>query len=609
VTPTLADVDSLLDRCLTLATPPVREPLSDWADQHRVLSSEASASPGPWKTLAFQKDPLDCIAPGSPFEQVVMVFASQLGKSEMQMNLLAYIIAVEPGPTLIVQPTLDMAATFSRDRLAPMVRDTPVLRGRVADAKSKSGEATMFHKRFVGGHVTLVGSNSAAGLASRPIRYLLLDEVDRFETSAGAEGDAVALATARTRTFWNRKIIMTSSPTIKGASRIEAAWAASDQREYQTPCPNCETFSVLQWPNIEWPEGKPELAAWRCPSCAELIGHSAKAEMVERGRWRAKSDNLSVSRVAGFRLAETISPWRSWGDLAQDWERCKDSPEQRKVFINTSLAEWVSDEISEPPAAETLAARCEPYAEVPMAASLLTCGVDIQADRCEAEIVAWGRGFESWSVQYVTLYGNPSEPHLWQQLDALLSKEWRHESNLPLRISACAVDAGFATDECLNFTKSRFSRKIFGIKGLSNGWSKPIWPRRALYNPRQLPFFLISVDEGKAWFFRRLMITEPGPGYCHFRTGTPLDYFRMLVAETLTRRMKAGRVVFEWRNLTRARNEALDARVYAIASLHSLLMSGLNIDAHTASFETMLKPPVNGPPALPNVIKSRWMDF
>jgi phage terminase large subunit GpA-like protein len=512
---------------------------------------------------------------------------------------------------------------ISKGMRAPLFRDMPILKGKVADSKAKSGEATMFHRRFTGGHLTLVGSNSAAGLASRPIRYLLLDEVDRFEESAGTEGDAVSLALARTRTFWNRKVIMTSSPTIKGASRIEAAWLNSDQREYEVPCPACknssptdlgESYFQLTWDRIEWPVGKPEEAAWRCPACGELIPHHLKDGMVERGRWRAtkKVQNLNLL-AAGFHLSELVSPCRSWAQLAEDWERSKDSPEQRRVFVNTSLAEWVSDEVSEPPAAEALAARCEPYAaEVPMPVSLLTGGVDLQHDRAEVEIVGWSKGFESWSIAYHTLYGDPSGPHLWQQLDALLSREFRHESGMPLRINAACVDCGFATDEVHAFTRTRFARRIYAVKGLNNGWTKPIWPRKAIYNAKQLPFFLISVDEAKAWLMRRLPLTE-GAGACHFPLGRPLDWFRMLTAETLLRRNRAGRVVFEWQNLRRERNEALDCRVYCIAALHALLMGGLNLDAHAEQFAAMLRPPpVGAEPPKPNgpvVYRSRWMDF
>ena len=612
------DVDTLLAHALELAAPPEREPLSEWADKYRVLSSEASAAPGPWRTLPFQREPLDCLSPGSQYEQVVLVWASQLGKSEVWLNMLAYIIDREPAPVLICLPTLSMAETFSKDRLAPMFRDCAVLKGKVADPKSKGGDATIFHRRFTGGHVTLTGSNSAAGLASRPIRYLICDEIDRYEDET-SEGDAVELAKARTRTFWNRKVVLVSSPTIRGASRIEQAWLNSDQREYEVPCPACEKterntsrFHQLAWDRIEWPQGKPEEAAWRCPSCGDLIPHHLKDGMVERGRWRGRKAIVSTGFSAGFHLSELVSPWRSWAQLAEDWERSKDSPEMRRVFINTSLAEWTTDEVQPPPEAEALAARCEPYAaEVPMPASVLTAGVDLQHDRCEVEIVAWGRAFESWSIAYVTLYGDPSGPHLWQQLDALLSREFRHESGLPLRINAAAVDCGFATDEVHSFTRTRFARRIYAVKGLNNGWSKPIWPRKAIYNPKQLPFFLISVDEAKAWLMRRLPLTE-GAGCCHFPLGRPLDYFRMLTAETLVRRNRAGRAVLEWQNIHRERNEALDCRCYAIAALHALLMGGLNLDSHSEQFAAMLKPvPVNAPPKPngPIISRSRWMDF
>ena len=603
--------ETLLARVLDLAAPPEREPLSQWADAHRVLSSEASAAPGPFRCLPFQREVLDCFSPGSQYEQVVLVWASQLGKSELWLTLLSYVIAIEPGPLLIVLPTLSMCEAFSKDRIAPMLRDTPILKGKVSDPKSKDGSATVLHRRFTGGHLTLAGSNSAAGLASRPIRYLLLDEVDRFEESAGTEGDAVALALARTRTFWNRKVIMTSSPTIRGASRIEAAWSNSDQREYEVPCPKCEEFSHFRWDRIEWPQGKPEEAAWRCPSCGELIPHHLKDGMVNAGRWVSRCTHTPTN-CAGFHLSELVSPWRSWAALAEDFERSKDSPEMRRVFINTSLAEWTTDEVQPPPEAEALAARCEPFAaEVPMPASVLTAGVDLQHDRCEVEIVAWGRAFESWSIAYHTIYGDPSGPHLWQQLDALLSREFRHESGLPLRINAACIDCGFLPDEVHSFTRSRFARRIYAVKGLNNGWSKPIWPRKAIYNPKQLPFFLVSVDECKSWFMRRLPLTE-GPGTCHFPLGRPLDYFRMLTAETLVRRNRAGRAVLEWQNLHRERNEALDTRCYAIASLHALLMGGLNLDQHCEQFAAMLKPvPVNAPPKPngPIVTRSRWMDF
>jgi phage terminase large subunit GpA-like protein len=278
--------------------------------------------------------------------------------------------------------------------------------------------------------------------------------------------------------------------------------------------------------------------------------------------------------------------------------------------VNTALAEWTSDEVREPPAAEALAARAEPYgAEVPAPATLLTAGIDLQHDRAEVEVVGWGKGFESWSIHYATLHGDPSGPHLWQQLDELLSREFRHESGMPLRVSCACVDCGFLPDEVHAFTRTRFARRIYAVKGLNNGWSKPIWPRKAVYNPKHYPFFFISADEGKSWFYRRLAVTE-GPGRCHFPLARPLDWYRMLTSETLVRRIRAGRAIYEWRNLGRERNEGLDCRIYAIAALHALLMGGLNIDVWTDQFQAMLAPPpVPQPNGAPAVVRSKWMDF
>lgn len=593
-----ANLKAVLGRSLALLAPPERLVLSEWADRHRHLSSEASAAPGPWRTLAFQREPLDAVYPGSPYEMVVMVWASQMGKSELLMNLLTYVIAVEPGPVLLVEPTLAMCEAFSKDRLSPLFRDTPILKGKVAEPKGREAGSTIYHRRFLGGHLTLVGSNSPSGLAARPIRYLLLDEVDRYEESAGAEGDPVSLAIARTRTFYNKKIVVVSSPTVRGSSRIESAWLESDRREYEVPCAHCSHYQALRWERLEWEEGRPELAAYRCEACNELIEHHRKADMVAQGRWQAKA--TSSGKIAGFHISEMISPWRSWAQLAAEWVQTTGQPERRRAFWNTSLAEWWTEDAVPMPAAETLAARAEVYeAEVPMPAVLLTCGVDLQADRAELETVGWGRGYESWSVRYDVVIGDPTGPHLWQELDALLLREFKHASGLALRISCACVDAGYQTDEVLNFVKDKFHRKVYAVKGLSSGFSKPIWPRRPVRSRRAQPLFLVSVDEAKRWLVQRLRLTEPGAGFCHYPVGRPIDFYQGLLAEALVTRYRGGRPHLEWvRNVRR--NEALDVRAYNVAALFSLLLSGLNLDVYAENFARLLMPPKPGEEVRPN---------
>ena len=300
---------------------------------------------------------------------------------------------------------------------------------------------------------------------------------------------------------------------------------------------------------------------------------------------------LGLSRVRGYHFNALISPWVRWSELVAQFEAAADSIERKKTFTNLVLAEVWQDAASEMPGAAVLAGRCEPYAaEVPAGAALIVAGVDLQHDRAEVEIVGFGRGFESWSLAYHTIYGDPTQPGLWLALDELLSKELRHESGMPLRISACCIDAGYLPDEVLAYTKTRFGQRIYGVKSLSVGWSKPIWPRKALYNRKQLPLFLISADEAKMWVHNRLRIEDAGPGYCHFPLGRALDYFHMLTAEKLITRHKNGRPIREWINAKRERNEALDCRVYSVAALHSLLMQGVDLNAHCAAFEAMLAP-------------------
>ena len=446
-----------------MLAPPADVRLSEWAAEHFRLSSEASAEPRKFTPFPFQVEPLDCLAPNSPYPETVLVWASQTGKTSIQLAHLAYIIAEDPRPVLFVEPNLAMVEAVSKDRLAPMFRDVPVIQGKVSDPKARDSGSTIYNRRFIGGQVSLVGSNSPAGLAGRPVRYLELDEVDRFEASAGAEGDPVDLAIARARTFWNRKVVMASSPTVKGHSRIEAAWLDSDQRDYHVPCPRCKVPQVLEWERIEWPENEPEEAAYRCAHCEQLIPHHEKARMVARGRWNKGNPS---SKVAGFRLSELYSPWRSWGDMAVDWLKVQGNPERTRVFWNTSLARWWSDEEQRGTDINTLLARRESYGpDLAAGVAVLTVGVDIGGDRLELELVGWGRGEESWSVEYRVLPGDPAGAQVWRDLDEYLMRTWRHPKAGPMPVHACCVDSGFSMDRVLNFTRERFGRHLFAVKG------------------------------------------------------------------------------------------------------------------------------------------------
>lgn len=570
----LPSATELLPRIAAALRPPERLSLADWADRYRRLSSEASAAPGAWMTLPYQREVLDALSPQSRYAHVVLMWGSQLGKTEMLLTLIAYIIAMQPGPILVVQPTLSMAEAFSKDRISPMFRDTEVLHGLVADPRARDAGSTIFHRRFIGGHLTVVGSNSPAGLASRPVRYLLMDELDRWEASAGAEGDPAALAIARTRTFWNRKIVMVSSPTTRGVSRIEQAWLESDQREYHVPCPHCGQYQRLVWGRVEWPDGKPEEAQYRCASCDRLIPHGAKSRMVARGRWEPGAD----AQIAGFHLSELYSPWRSWAELATEWLASQGNVERLRAFVNTSLAELWDDQVASQVSDDDLLARREQYgSQLPDGAALLTAGADVQDDRIECSVWAWGRGEESWLMEHRTIPGDPTigpDHGPWPELDRYLSQPWLHPRGGPMSIAATCVDAGFATAIVTRFCEQRSGRRIWAIKGA--GGAVPAWPRRQSRSQRG-KLYVVGVDSLKSTIMARLR-NGSGPGATHFPATVDREYFEQLTSEFLRTTYKRGRPVRTWERRKGRRAEALDCAVYAYAATFGLAQQGVLID-------------------------------
>ena len=572
--------------------PPRQISVSEWADENRSLTGGAAAERGSWRTRPYQREPMDTLGPDDPAQEIVIMSAAQMLKSECLLNFLGYIADVDPGPVLFVEPSIETARALSMDRVAPMFRVTPCLRGKIADVKSRDSGNTILHKALANGagHLTFVGANSPSGLAMRPIRYVLLDEVDRYPDSAGEEGDPVTLAKQRTAEFSsNKKVVLCSTPTVKGASRIERAWLESDQREYYVPCPMCDHYQVLKFGDgvgagVVWQEGKPEAAGYRCEHCAQIIPHHLKATMVGRGEYRARNP---LSNIPGFRVTQLLSPKKSWGDLVVEFLAAKKSPETLKAFINTVLCELWEDKHDTPTGADALAARCEPYpAEVPAGAVLLTAGVDVQADRLEVEIVGWGKDEESWSIAQHVIPGDTERNEVWEQLDCVLTSEYLHESNTPMRIACACIDTGFRDATVLKFTRTRFNRRVYAIKGRAG--ESAIWAHKPS-RKQNTPFFMVGVDGAKTATYDRLKIDAPGAGYCHFPLGRPVEYFEQLTAERQDTRYHHGFPKREWRKETGARNEALDCRVYAYAALHALYAGGLKLAALAERFARMIE--------------------
>jgi phage terminase large subunit GpA-like protein len=555
-----------LDEAIAKALkPPPKLTVSEWADAYRVLSSEAAAEPGKWSTsrAEYQRGMMDAVSDPS-IETIVLMTCAQVGKTELINNVVGYHIHQDPAPMLVVQPTLEMAQTWSKDRLSPCLRDTPVLAGKVKDPRSRDSGNTTLHKSFAGGHVTACGANSPSSLASRPCRIILCDEVDRYPLSAGTEGDPVSLAKKRSSTFWNRKIILVSTPTEKGASRIEQAYDESDQRKYFVQCPDCDEYQVLKWSQVKWEDQNPYSSRYTCECCGTLWDDTARFRAIRYGEWRATSE--AKGKIAGFHLNGLYSPWTPLYEAVSDFMSSKRDPMRLKTWINTFLGEtWEEqgDRIDE----FDLIERCENWGkDLPEDVLLLTAGVDVQDNRLEVEIVGWGRGEESWSISYQTIYGDPSTSELWARLDTVLQEKFTHPTLGEMIVRGACVDSGgHYTQQVYNYARLRAGRRVFAIKGIG-GEGKPVAGRPTKNNIGKINLFPVGVDTAKEIVYARLKMKEEGDGYCHFPIGRDEEYFRMLTAEKKVTKYFKGRPRMEWQKI-RTRNEALDCRVYATAAL------------------------------------------
>ena len=555
--------------------PPPNLKIDEWADKHRRLSPESSAEPGLWSTdrATYQRGMMQAIS-DPKIENIVFMTGAQIGKTEIINNSVGYYVSQDPSPMLVVQPTLELAKMWSSDRLSPMLRDTPILKNLVKDPRSRDSGNTLYQKQFPGGYIAIVGANSPSGLAARPIRCVFLDEVDRYPASAGSEGDPIELSKARTKTFtYNRKIIMVSTPTNKGTSRIESAFEESDKRYYYVPCPDCKHEQRLIWSNVNWEEDKPETASYICEECGSAWDDAMRYRAIKNGNWVATED---FNGTAGFHINGIYSPWTPLSEAVKGFLVAKKMPDTLRVFVNTYLAETWEDQ-GERVDDYAVAERAEPFGDkLDSNIMILTCGVDVQDDRLELEVVGWGKDEESWSVDYRTLYGDPSTPHLWNDLENILKNIYETEDGRQIQIrSACIDSGGHYTQAVYNFVRPREGRRVFAIKGMG-GESRPIVSRPTRNNIGKIRLFTLGVDSIKELIFSRLKINEVGAGYCHFPDDRPDEYFKQLASsEKIVTKFHKG---FPRREFvkTRTRNEALDCRVYAIGAL-SILNLNLNV--------------------------------
>jgi phage terminase large subunit GpA-like protein len=563
--------------------------VSEWADQHRWLSSRASAEPGRYRTARtpYLREIMDALSPRHPAQRISFMKAAQVGATEAGNNWIGFVIHHAPGPMLAVLPTVEMAKRTSRGRLDPLIADSPALRERVNPARSRDAGNSMLSKEFPGGILVLTGANSATGLRSMPARYIFLDEVDAYPASADEEGDPVTLAEARTTTFSHRrKVFMVSTPTIRGLSRIEREFEASDQRRYFVPCPHCGAMQWLQFNRLRWDKGQPETAAYHCESCEKPVAEHHKTSMLERGEWRPTAVSVDPNSI-GFHISALYSPmgWKSWAQIARDWLAAQGSDEMLRAARNTLLGEtWV--ESGDAPEWQRLADRREVFAAtVPHLGLFLTAGADVQKDRIEVDIWAWGRGLESWLVEHIVIAGGPEDPGAWNKLTTLLGRTWSHESGAVMQLSKLAIDTGYEAPAVYAWSRAAGYAQVTPIKGVesfnrSTPVSGPTFVDATIGGKRLrrgARLWTIAVSTFKAETYRFLRLERPSdedravgvcdaPGTMHLPSWADTEWLKQLVAEQMvTVRNKRGFGHQEWQKM-RERNEALDCRVYARAA-------------------------------------------
>lgn len=576
----LASIDRLETAFQNGIRPDPEESLADWCDANIELPQGRHAEAGRWRTARtpFLKEPMDELSPGSLTEEVVVMKGAQLGFTQIGVHWAGYIMKRAPGSILMCEPTTDIARKISKQRLQPMLTGTPALQGVVREARTRDSGNTLLMKEFNGGDLVITGANSGVGLRFMSARYLMLDEVDGYPPDCDGEGPPTELARNRLATFARSKIFTLSTPLDRATSIIEPAYDAGSRGRYHVPCPLCLQTQWLKWGQIVFTfDGvkDPNQTAYRCEHCNGLILEHHKTWMLEMGRW--VHEDFS-NPVKSYHLSSLYAPfgWKkvSWSALVKEFlhasERAKRGDTRfLKKFVNTKLAQtW--EEKGETVDKDVIWHRRETYeASCPEGVLVVTAAVDIQDDRVECEACGWGLGEESWSLDYQRFYGSPAQPDLWRRLDEWLHRTWKNELGMTMHIQRAVIDSGgHYTNEVYKFVRPRQARGIAAIKG-SSQTGHPLVGRPSKHNIGNVNLFPVGTDTAKDTVFARMKLDTFGPGYMHFPMLPTYDeeYFAQLTAEEKRQKIQHGIVLGYQYKKTRARNEALDLKVYNLAAL------------------------------------------
>lgn len=560
-----------------LWAPPKRMKLAEWAEKHAVLSAESSAQVGKWTNIPYQVEMLNAMTDRG-IESVTVKKSARVGYTKCINHLIGYHIDHDPCPIMVVQPTNGDAEGYSKDEIAPMLRDTPVLAPLFEETGRRDSTNTILNKSFPGGKLQMVGADSPRGFRRVSIRVIIFDESDGYSATAGDEGDQIKLGIRRTEYFWNRKIILGSTPTLLATSRVNKRFMLSDQRYYYVPCPHCGHKQILKWENLRWPKNNPDGAFFACVGSGCIIEYKDHRWMIENGEWIAH--NPSVTNHAGFHIwaAYSYSPNATWAHLAREWLDCHKNIEERKTFIMTVLGEAYEGE-GDAPDWEKLYKRRETYTRnrIPMGGLMLFAGVDVQKDRLEVEVVAYGRNMESWSIDYRVITGDTSQlegpQSPWPRLKAMLDEEWEHEGGNSLKLRLMGVDSGYNTNTVYSFVRQFPVNQVIATDGRDTyqmiiGQPKLVEIKQnGKRSGRSVKLWPIGVSllktELYGWLKQDESEEETPHGWCHFPEYGE-EYFKGITAEEIVPRKVKGYTRYQWEKVY-DRNEPLDCRVIARA--------------------------------------------
>ncbi|MGT2507902.1 phage terminase large subunit family protein [Cupriavidus basilensis] len=558
--------------------------VSEWADKHRVMPTKGAAEPGPWRTdrTPYLREVMDTLSDHHPATDVCFMAASQVGKTEVLLNWIGYIVDHAPAPTLVVQPTIDTAEKYSKQRIAPMIELSPPLREKIPPSRSRDSGNTTLVKDFPGGLLVMTGSNAASSLASMPIKDLALDETDRYPSDVDEEGDPIALAEQRTITFPRAKRYKASTPGRESTSHIGKEYERSSQAEYYVPCPHCQTMQVLVFEQLRWlkreadgrREHLPETTGYVCPDCASVIEERHKTWMLANGEWRHKYPDR---KRLGYHINALYSPiglGRSWVEIAEAWlVACRDRAKMQP-FVNLIKGLPYEDH-SDRMRGSDIKNRAEGWAlrTIPVGLMVLTLGVDVQKDRLALHLVAWGEGERCATIDYVELPGSPERDEVWLALTEYRRRPVRNIFGVDMQIAMTAIDTGgHSTHRVYNYARLHRHDRVIAVKGssmakrpvLSKPTQQDVKNDKGVVHRKGVALWMVGTDTAKAALFARLdgdgeVDVLPADRMVRYPTGLPDDFYEGLTAEVY------DEAKGKWVKI-RARNEPLDTWVYAYAA-------------------------------------------